>query len=77
MVIEQEEVIAELTNMVEWEPVAHQQFTDKLIREGLDTEDIRRKNLEEEYIKNTFGADKYYQGVMMLSDIEKEALDIT
>jgi len=38
--IEQEKVIAELANMVQWEPLAHQQFTENLKREGLEKEDI-------------------------------------
>ena len=71
LAIGQETLITSLAGMVEWEETAHKLFTDDLKKEGLTVEDITRKGVEQLYIKDAYGSDKYYQGLMMLSDIEK------
>ena len=74
MVCKYEYEIAELREMVFYEPIAHDQFMDNLKRCGHDPlllSDLNSMRTENDANKTFFGLGEYYRSILHLTPIEK------
>ena len=79
-IIQYEDEIAELKTMVFYEPIAHDEWTEKLKKSDqypLKLQDLTSKRTENTSNIELFGLGEYYSSIMNLTPIEQEVLDLS